>query len=166
MNCSLNGVYAYIALAIALLVAALVLAALWVTATPLFAAAALVLIVSYVVIPKIKSELQAYVACRGPGKCSINTAIDTLSQAAGTLSAVSFLVAAALQLTALALIASWFLSWLGVSMEVAVAFLVKGGMYGCAITVLILLGVLTNAIAYMNCMNNVWAANAEFRRSK
>lgn len=151
MNCSLSGVYAYIALAIAALLGALALAALWTTALPLFGAAALVGLVAYVLIPKIKSELEAYVACRGPGKCSISIAINTLGQAAATLSVVSFLVAAALQLTALALIASWILSWLGVSMEAAVALLVKSGMFACAITVLILLGVLTNAIAFKNC---------------
>jgi hypothetical protein len=160
MECSLNGVYAYIALAIAALVAALVLAALWVTAIPLFAAAALVATVAYVLIPKIKSELQAYAACRGPGKCSLSISINTLGEAAGTLSVVSFIVAAALQLTALALIASWFLSWLGLSMEAAVAILVKSGMFACAITALILLGVLTNAIAFKNCMDNQSVASA------
>lgn len=153
MKCSLNGVYAYIALAIAALVSALVFAALWVTAIPLFAAAALVATVAYVLIPKIKSELQAYVACRGPGKCSISISINTLGEAAGTLSVVSFIVAGALQITALALIASFFLSWLGLSIQVAVAILVKSGTYACAITALLLLGVLTNAIAFKNCMD-------------
>jgi hypothetical protein len=153
VKCSLSGVNAYIALAIAALVLALVFAALWVTAIPLFAAAALVATVAYVLIPKIKSELQAYVACRGPGKCSISISINTLGQAAATLSVVSFTLAAALQLTALALIASWFLSWLGLSIEAAVAILVRSGMFACAITVLLLLGVLTNAIAFKNCMD-------------
>jgi hypothetical protein len=158
VKCSLSGVYAYIALAIAALVLALVFAALWVTAIWLFAAAALVATVAYVLIPKIKSELQAYVACRGPSKCSISISINTLGQAAAALSVVSFIVAAALQLTALALIASWFLSWLGLSIEVAVAILVRSGMFACAITALILLGVLTNAIAFKNCMDGSGAA--------
>ena len=154
MNCSLSSVYTYISLAIASLVAALVLAALWVTALPLFVAAALVATVAYVLIPRIKSELQAYATCRGSGgKCSISLTINTLGQAAATLSAVSFLLAGALQVTALAFIATWILSGLGLTMQAAVGILVASGMYACAITVLILIGVLTNATAFKNCMD-------------
>ena len=79
--------------------------------------------------------------------------IDTLGQAAATLSAISFAVAAAMQIAALAFLFSWFLSWLGVSMMVAVLFLVKAGIFSCAITALLLLGVLSNAWAYKKCMD-------------
>lgn len=154
MNCSLNTVYGYISAAIGMLLAALVLAALWITALPLFGAAALVATVAYVLIPKIKSALQDYANCRGPtGKCTFSLSIDTLGQAAATLSVISFLAAALLQLTALAFIASWILSGIGVTMQVAVAFLVHSGMVSCAITVLLLIGVLTDAISFKNCMD-------------
>jgi hypothetical protein len=64
-----------------------------------------------------------------------------------------------MQIAALGFIASWFLSWLGVSMEVAVAFLVKAGQYSCATVALILLGVLTQAWGYKNCMDQQGAGS-------
>jgi hypothetical protein len=154
MNCSLNTVAGLISGAIAALLSAIALAYLWITALPLFAAAALVASVAFYFIPEIKKALLDYAACRGRSdKCRISLTIDTLGQAAAALSAISFAVAAAMQITALAFLFSWFLSWLGVSMMAAVLILVKAGIFSCAITILLLLGVLSNAWAYKKCMD-------------
>lgn len=154
MNCSLNKVAGLITAAIAALSAAITLATLWITALPLFAAAALVASVSFYFIPEVKKALNEYVACRGPsGSCRIAQTIDTLGQVAATLSVTAFTAAALMQITALAFLYSWFLSWLGVSMMAAVALLVTAGKYSCAISILLLLGVLTNAWAFKKCMD-------------
>jgi hypothetical protein len=154
MNCSLNKVAGLIAAAIAALIAAIGLSYLWITALPLFGAAALVASVAFYFIPAIKQAILDYVACRGPSdKCRISLALDNLGQAAAILSVVSFAVAATMQIAALAFLYSWFLSWLGVGMMAAVVLLVKAGQYSCAITGLILLGVLSNVWAYKKCMD-------------
>lgn len=154
MNCSLSTVAGLISAAIALLLAAIVISYFWVAAVPLFIAAGLVASVSFGLIPAINNALDAYVQCRGASdKCSISLAINTLGQAASTLSLISFLAAAIMEVAALAFLYSWFLAWLGVSIQVAVAFMVTSGQYSCAITILILLGVLSNAWSYKNCMD-------------
>lgn len=154
MNCSLSTVAGLISAAIALLVAAIAISYFWVAAVPLFIAAGLVASVSFGLIPAIKNALAAYAQCRGAsGKCSISLGINTLGQAAATLSLISFLAAAIMEVAALAFLYSWFLAWLGVSIQVAVAFMVTSGQFSCAITVLILLGVLSNAWSYKNCMD-------------
>jgi hypothetical protein len=155
MNCSLDKVAGLISGAIAALLAAIGLAHFWVAAIPLFAAAALVATVAYYFIPAIKSALLDYAACRGPSdKCSISMGVSTLGQAAATLSVVSFSVAAAMEVAALGFLFSWFLAWLGVALQVAVAALVLSGTFSCAIVILILLGVLTNANSFKNCMDS------------
>lgn len=154
MNCSLNTVAGLISAAIALLLAAIVISYFWVAAVPLFIAAGLVASVSFGLIPAIKNALVAYAQCRGSSdKCSISLGINNLGQAAATLSLISFLVAAVMEVAALAFLYSWFLAWLGVSIQVAVAFMVKSGQFSCAITILILLGVLSNAWSFKNCMD-------------
>ncbi|MEN8136235.1 MAG: hypothetical protein ABFS18_11975 [Thermodesulfobacteriota bacterium] len=155
MNCNLNTVSGLIAAAIAFLGAAIVLAYYWPSAYPLFGAAALVGVVTFVLIPSIMNALNEYAECRGPSSvCSISHSINTLGQAASIISVVSFTVAAILQITALAFISSWFLALIGVAMEVAVAALVYSGMVACGATILILAGVLTNAFSYKSCMDN------------
>src|SRR5438477_10947044 len=132
MNCSLSTVAGLISAAIALLLAAIVISYFWVAAVPLFIAAGLVASVSFGLIPAIKNALVAYAQCRGASdKCSISLGIDTLGQAAATLSLISFLAAAIMEVAALAFLYSWFLAWLGVSIQVAVAFMVKNGQYSC-----------------------------------
>lgn len=153
MDCSLNRVVADITGAITALVAAIALAALWVAAIPLFAAAVLVASVSLYFIPHIKQELLEYMRCRGPGECATSIAINNLGQAAAVLSIVSFAVAGAMQVTALAFIFSWFLAAIGIAMQAAVGILVASGVTSCAVVVFILLGVLSNAWSYKKCMD-------------
>ena len=156
MNCSLSKVQQLIALAIGLLIGAIALAYFWVAAIPLFAAAAMVATVAYVLIPQIKDALLAYAACRGPSdKCRIALGIDTLGQAAATLSVVAFAAAAVMQVAALAFLYSWILSSLGVALSAAVSYMVVSGIFSCAITVLILIGVLTNANSFKDCMDQL-----------
>jgi hypothetical protein len=152
MNCSFSTVTVLITIAIALLVAAIVISGFWVTAIPLFVAASLVAAVSFGLIPAIRNALGVYAQCRGSlERCSISPALNTLGQAAAILSVISFAAAAILQVAALAFLYSWFLAWLGVSIEAAVALMVTSGQYSCAVTVFILLGVLANAWAFKNC---------------
>jgi hypothetical protein len=153
MNCSLSTVNALIWGAIGALLAAMALAFFWVAALPLFAAAALVASVSFYFIPHIKQALLDYATCRGPGPCTISTGVNTLGQAAAMLSLVAFALAGAMEITALGFIFSWFLSWLGVAMQAAVLALVHAGLFSCAVVILILIGVLTNAYAYKDCMD-------------
>src|SRR5262245_39193818 len=154
MNCSLNTVAGLISSAIALLLAAIAISYFWVAAIPLFVAAGLVATVSFGLIPAIKNALIDYTQCRGPSdRCSMSLGINTLGQAAATLSVISFAAAAVMEVAALAFLYSWFLAWLGVSIQVAVAVMVKAGQYSCAITILILLGVLASAWAFKNCMD-------------
>ena len=156
MKCDFDRVRNLIIWAIAYLAVAIALAALWVSAWSLFPAAVLVGSVSYYFIPAIKQALLDYAACRGPSNtCNIkNIGIDTLGQIATVLSAISFLAAGLLELTALALISSWILSWLGVSLQVAVGYLVKQGIIACLIGIAALSGLLTNAYSYKSCMDN------------
>ena len=154
MNCSLSRVAYLITAAIAALVAAITVSYLWITAWPLFGAAALVGSVSFYFIPAIKRALEDYARCRGASdKCRISLAINNLGQAAAILSVVAFTAAALLQLAALAFLATLILGWIGVGMMVAVAFLVKSGQYACGAAALILLGVLSNAWAFKRCMD-------------
>ncbi len=154
MSCSLNNVAGLITAAIAALVAAIALAYLWVAALPLFAAAALVATVALYFIPRIKKAILDYVTCRGPSEaCRVNLTIDTLGQAAATLSVVAFAAAAVIQVAALAFLYSWLLSWVGASTMAAVSLLVSAGIVACAITALLLLGVLSNAWSYARCMD-------------
>ncbi|HET8888197.1 MAG TPA: hypothetical protein VFQ41_04780 [Candidatus Angelobacter sp.] len=167
MNCSLSTVYLWISLGIALLILAIGISYAWVAAIPLFIAAGIVATVAYYIIPKIKSALLDYATCRGTaGKCSISLSINTLGQAASTLSVVSFTLAGLMELGALALIYSWFLAWLGVSIQAAVATLVLAGQFACAITALILLGVLTNANSFKSCMDQQGAGPVILAQSR
>jgi hypothetical protein len=156
MNCSLNTVYIYVSLAVALLVAASVATFFWVTAFPLFLAAAAVAAVAYVLIPAIKNALLQYAACRGPtGKCQPPTqAIDTLGQAAASLSVFTFLLAAAIQIAALAFLQSIVLAFLGPPLELAVLKLVWSGRIGCWVAIALLIGVLINALGFASCMDS------------
>jgi hypothetical protein len=154
MNCSLSAFYGYVTGAIAALVAAMALAYFWVAALPLFAAAALVASVSLYFIPHIKQALLDYVACRGPGECSTTSLINNLGQAMAVLSVISFALAGAMEVTALAFLFSWFLAAIGVAMQVAVSYLVAAGLFSCAIVILILIGVLSSAWSYKKCMDN------------
>jgi hypothetical protein len=70
-----------------------------------------------------------------------------LFAAAALVAAVSF------YFIPLAFISSWILSWLGVSMQVAVAYLVNSGIGACAAVIAILLGVLADAYNYKSCMD-------------
>jgi hypothetical protein len=147
VKCNIGNIIALIIGAIATLAAAIAAAHFWLGAVPLFIAAALVAVVSFYFIPAIKNAL---LAC--PESCKVSSLINTLGQAAAILSVVAFLVAGAMQLTALAFIASWILSWLGVAMEAAVAALTYSGIATCFIVMLILFGLLTQVLANQKCL--------------
>lgn len=79
--------------------------------------------------------------------------MDTAGQVAAAISAIAFALAGALQIAAIAAFAVYFLAWIGVGLEVAVVYLVRTGMCACAIGVLLLLGVLSNVLAYKSCLD-------------
>jgi hypothetical protein len=147
VKCNIGNITALIIGAIATLAAAIAAAHFWLGAIPLFIAAALVAAVAFGFIPAIKNAL---LAC--PESCKVSSLINTLGQAASILSFVAFLVAGAMQIAALAFIATWFLSWLGVSMEVAVAALTYSGIATCFIVMLLLFGLLTQVLANSKCL--------------
>jgi hypothetical protein len=157
MDCSgaWNNLLALIFLAIGLLAAAIAVAYFWPSAYPLFGAAALVAIVSFGLIPAIKNALNAYASCRGASdKCTISSGVNTLGQAAAVISFVAFLVAGALQIAAIAALLIWIVgAAIAAAIEAAVVPLVYSGMATCAIVILLLLGVLTNAYGYKSCMD-------------
>jgi hypothetical protein len=155
VSCSLTKTYVLISVAIAMLVAAVVLAYFFLNWVALLAAIALAATVSFAMIPAIRSSIRDYVTCRGPSqRCSISPAIDVLSQAAVVLSITSWTIAVALEIPAVAALASAFLAWLGVSLAVlAVPWRLPG--IGCAAAcAAVLVGVLTNVSGYAACRDD------------
>ena len=155
MNCSLTKTYALIVGAIAMLAAAVVLAYFFLNWIALLAAIALALTVSVAMIPAIRSSILAYVACRGPSqRCSIGSTIDVLGQAAALVSVVSWTIAVALEIPAIAALASFFLAWLGASLAGAAAALRITGIVGAAACAAVLAGVATNVAGYAACRDS------------
>jgi hypothetical protein len=154
MNCSLNKVVGLILTAIGLLLGAIALAVFWIAAAPLYVAAGLVATVVFALIPAIKNALLEYAACRGRSdKCSISSAVDSLGVIGLYLSAGTFLAAALLETAALAAYATILLGWLGVSLQGAAAVLVASGTTGCVITIFVLIGAISKATGFRDCMD-------------
>lgn len=155
MNCTLSKVNGLIWSAIAVLLAAIGAAWLWMTALPLFAAAAMAASVTVFFIPEIRQAIEAYVKCRGPSDwCKVTRISDALGQAAALLGTVAFAAAGALQLVALAAVASVLLSWWGVGMMAAVGIMVAAGTFACALAILWLLYAALAAERYKKCMDS------------
>ena len=155
MNCSLTKTYALIASAIAMLAVAVVLAWFFLNWIALLAAIALAGTVSLGMIPAIRGSIDAYVACRGPSRrCSIASAIDVLGQAAALVSVAAWVAAVALEIPALAALASWFFAWLGVSLAGIAAGLRVSGIVGAVACAAVLAGVATNAAGYAACRDS------------
>jgi hypothetical protein len=154
MNCSLNTVIGLIVAAMAALAAAIGMAVIFFNLPGVIVAIALVGTVTFVLIPQINSGLQAYATCRGPSKsCNLSFAltINTLGQLAAILSIIAWVVAAILLAGALTLITSVVLAWLGVTVAAAAEILQVSGAVSCGVGILILAGVLTNALGYKSC---------------
>ena len=155
MSCSLTKTYVLISIAVAMLAAAVVLALFFLNWVALLAAIALAATVSFAMIPAIRSSIRDYVTCRGPSqRCSISSAIDTLSQAAVLLSIVSWTVAVALEIPAVAALASFFLAWIGVSLAALAVPLRLNGIAGAAACAVVLIGVATNVASYAACRDS------------
>ena len=152
MNCSLTKTYALIAAAIAMLGAAMALAYFFLNWVVLLVAIGLAASVDYVMIPEILSSIRAYAICRGPSqRCSIDLTISTLGQAAALISITSWVVAVALEISAIAAFLSFFFSWLGIPMAATAAALRITGIVGAGACIGVLLGVLTNVRNYEAC---------------
>lgn len=103
-------------------------------------------------ISAMRDELRAYDECMGPGtSCSVGPNIDLLGQAASIISAGAFIAALALEIPAVAAMATGVLAALGLSLEAAATVLKYSGIVACGATILILLGLLTNVKAYEAC---------------
>jgi hypothetical protein len=155
MNCSLTKPYALIAAAIAMLCGAAALGYFFLNWISLLVAVGLVSTVSFVMIPEIHSSINDYVACRGPSqRCSIAPVINNLGIAAELISIVSWTVAAALEIPAIAALASFFFAWIGVALEAVAAGLRLTGIASALAASGILVGVLSNLVAYKACRDS------------
>ncbi len=155
MDCNFDRVVGVISLTIGILVAAAIIAGVFhATVIGPIGAAALVVLVSLVMIPLIRTTLMNYVSCRGPSRaCSLSHGIDVLGQAAGLISAFAFLAAGILQIAALAFLADFITALVGLALEALVWGLIISGIVGCVAAVIVLSGVLTEANAYKSCMD-------------
>ena len=156
MKCDFTRVVGVISLTIGILIAASIIAGVFhATVVGLFAAAALVSLVSLVMIPLIKTTIMNYATCRGPSAaCSVNPAINTLGQVAELISVVTFLVAGLIQIPALAFLSDFITTLIGLALEVIVWILVISGIVACVTAVIVLSGILTQAYAYKSCMDS------------
>jgi hypothetical protein len=152
MDCSLSKFYRMLWEAIGLLALAIAGALIPLNIIGLVASVASVATVSFVLIPAMREELKAYDTCMGPTQsCSVGPNIDLLGQLASILSLVAFAAALALEIPAIAALASVFLAWLGVTLEAAASALKYSGCVACGAGILILLGLLTNVDQYESC---------------
>jgi len=121
----------------------------------LFAAAALVALVVAYFLPEIEKAIREYATSRGPSdKCIVRTlGVDTFAAAIVALGCVSFALAGAMQITALAFLSSIILAWLGVALQVAVNDLVVAGIATCTTVIGILSGLLPLIYGYKRCMD-------------
>jgi hypothetical protein len=149
MKCDFGTIVGLILGAIGVLAAAISLAQLWPYPGQLFIAAALVATVSGVFFSAIRSAL---LAC-SPA-CDVSSLVNTLGQAASALAAIPFLVAALLQLKALAFIATTILAWVGLAIDAAVGLAVTAGTVGCVIVIGILVGLLVQVLVSKPCFDS------------
>ena len=151
-QCSLAAAFAYIAAAIAMLGSASALAALFFNIPALTAAIGLVLWVSWVMIPQIRAELEAYVRCRGPSeRCRLDLNVNTLGQAAMLTAVGAWFAALVLQLLALTHFGTIFLIWLGI-LELATSEVLKwGGVASNIAAAAVLAALTTMVLAYKAC---------------
>jgi len=158
MKCSLTTVLLLVLLAIACLLTAIGFAVYGyvpVNFWSLFVAAGFVGVVSFVLISAIKNALLAYATCRGPSeKCSIASAINNLGQLPYLISAVTFAIAGALQIAAVAAFLIWiFGAAIAAAIIAQAATLITAGIISCGAGVVLLIGVLTDAYGYQSCMD-------------
>lgn len=152
MNCSLSKFYTMIASAIALLALAVAGALVPFNVVGLSVSIASVLTVSIFLIPGMRAELRAFDTCMGPStKCSVGPNIDLLGQVASIVSAVAFIAALALEISAIAAIATVIFAWIGLTLEAGAALLKYSGIVASAAAGLILVGLLTNVRNYEAC---------------
>jgi hypothetical protein len=141
-----------IASAIALLAAAVVGALIPFNVVGLGISIASVLTVSIYLIPAMRAELRAFDTCMGPStKCSVGPNIDLLGQVASIVSAVAFIAALALEISAIAAIATVIFAWIGLTLEAGAALLKYSGIVASGAAGLILVGLLTNVRNYEAC---------------
>jgi hypothetical protein len=164
MKCSLTAVLVLVLLAIACLLAAMGFAAYGYAPSNfyfLFIAAGFVAVVSFVLISAIKNALSAYATCRGSSeKCSIASAINNLGQLPYVISAVTFAIAGALQIAAVAALLIWiFGAAIAADIIAQAATLITAGIISCGAGIVLLVGVLTDAYGYQSCMDQQGAGS-------
>jgi hypothetical protein len=152
INCSLATAYTLIAAAIVALGAAIALAAIFFNIPGLVVAIALVLTVSFYLIPSIRKELTTYEQCRGPStRCSMASNINLLGQAAMLISVLAWGAALVGYIACLAALLSWFLAWLCGILVPAAESLKWAGIFANGAAILILIGLRTNVANYEAC---------------
>jgi hypothetical protein len=153
--CSLTTAYALIATAIGMLGTASALAGIFFNIPALSAAIGLVATVALVIIPKIRSELEAYERCRGPSeRCRLDLNINTLGQAAMLVALGAWTIALVLQVLALTHFGTLFLAWLG-ALELGTSEVLKwGGVASNVAAAGVLVGLTSTVIAYQACRDS------------
>ncbi len=154
-KCSLTAVILWIVGAIAALGLAMALAYFLLHIPALIVAIALVTTVAFVMLPQLRSALNAYATCRGSiSDCSINPAINILGQIGVIGALVFYTLALGFEFAAIAAFLTVVLGWLGGILKLTAAGMVAAGNVTSGIAILLLLGVLTDAIVFKNCCDS------------
>lgn len=155
MKCSTTKTYILISSAVTMLGTAVALAYIFLNWVGLIFAIGLAATVSFVMIPQIRHAIREYSDCRGPSQgCDVSSSINSLGQAAALVSIVSWTIAVALEIPALAALASIFFSWIGATLAAVAAGLRLTGAIGAAACAAVLVGVATNFASYVACRDS------------
>jgi hypothetical protein len=155
MNCSLTAVILWILGAAASLGLAMGLA-YSLNILALVGAIALVTTVAFLMLPQLRSALNAYATCRGSiADCSIIPAINVLGQIGVIGALVFYTLALGFEFAAIAAFLTIILGWLGGILTLTAAGMVAAGNIASGLAILLLLlGVLTDALVFKNCCDS------------
>lgn len=158
MACSLAKAYVLISTAIVMLGTAIALAWIFFNVPGLAAAIVLVIAVigiigtDYGMIDQIRIAIREYVTCMGPStQCKEAPSIDLLGKVPMVIGVLAWIAALAIQISALAFLASFFASWLGVPTALVGEVLKISGTLVVAAGAVMLTGLLVLVRNYEAC---------------
>lgn len=151
-TCSLATAYTLLATAIALLAAAVAAAAIFFNIPGLAFAIAATATVSFLLVPRIRAEIEGYDRCMGPtDRCRLDYTISALGQVAMLLSIGAWTIALVLQVLAALHLASFFLAWLGTIELFSGEALKWSGIAANGAAAAALVGFTTNLVQWQRC---------------
>jgi hypothetical protein len=151
-TCSLATAYALLATAIGLLATAVAAAAIFFNIPGLAVAIAATATVSFVLVPRIRAEIEGYDRCMGPtDRCRLDYTINALGQVAMLLSIGAWTIALGLQILAALHLASFFLAWLGTIELLSGEALKWSGIAANGAAAAALVGFTTNLVQWQRC---------------